>query len=84
MATDDFFRSRLDAMIDRQHELAVLTTRMPWSEIEAALAPAFEHKDRAGKVRDGADLFGPTSELVGAGVSARGRQPAGSAIAGGG
>ena len=50
MATDDFFRSRLDAMIDRQHPLAVLTTRMPYSEIEAALATAFEHKDRGGKV----------------------------------
>ena len=74
MATDDFFRSRLDAMIDRQHPLAVLTSRMPWSDIEAALAPVFEHKDRPGKVRDGADLFGPTSALVGAGVSARGRR----------
>lgn len=74
MATDDFFRSRLDAMIDRQHPLAVLTSRMPWSDIEAALAPVFEHKDRPGQLRDGADLFGPTSSLVGAGVSARGRR----------
>ena len=74
MATDDFFRSRLDAMIDRQHPLAVLTTHMPWRDIEAALAPVFEHKDRSGKVVDGADLFGPTAELVGVGVSARGRR----------
>jgi IS5 family transposase len=74
MATDDFFRARLDAMIDLRHPLAVLATRMPWDAIEASLAPAFAHKDRTGKVIDGADLFGATAELVGAGVSARGRQ----------
>jgi transposase, IS5 family len=74
MATDDFFRARLDSMIDLRHPLAVLATRMPWAEIEASLAPAFAHKDRAGKVLDGADLFGATAELVGAGVSARGRR----------
>ena len=74
MATDDFFRARLDSMIDLRHPLAVLATRMPWAEIEASLAPALAHKDRAGKVVDGADLFGATAELVGAGVSARGRQ----------
>ncbi len=74
MATDDFFRARLDSMIDMRHPLAVLSTRMPWAEIEASLAPAFAHKDRAGKVLDGADLFGATTEIVGAGVSARGRR----------
>jgi transposase, IS5 family len=74
MATDDFFRSRLEAMIDPRHPLAVLATRMPWAEIEAALAPVFQHKDRSGKLQEGADMFGPTAELVGAGVSARGRR----------
>jgi transposase, IS5 family len=74
MATDDFFRARLDSMIDLRHPLAVLATRMPWAEIEAWLAPALAHKDRAGKLVDGADLFGATAELIGAGVSARGRQ----------
>jgi transposase, IS5 family len=74
MATDDFFRARLDSMIDMRHPLAVLATRMPWAEIEASLAPALAHKDRAGTVVDGADLFGTTAELVGAGVSARGRR----------
>ena len=29
MATDDFFRSRLDQMIDLKHPLAVLATRLP-------------------------------------------------------
>jgi len=74
MRTDDFFRARLDSMIDMHHPLAVLATRMPWAAIEAALAPAFAHKDRQVKIVEGADLFGPTNELVGAGVSARGRR----------
>ncbi len=40
MATDDFFRARLDTMIDMRHPLVVLATRMPWAQIEASLAPA--------------------------------------------
>lgn len=39
MTTPDFFRSRLDAMIDLKHPLAVLSTRLPWVAIEAAVAP---------------------------------------------
>ena len=39
MATDDFFRARLDSMIDMRHPLAVLATCMPWAAIEASLAP---------------------------------------------
>ena len=39
MATDDFFRARLDAMIDLKHPLAVLSTRLPWAAIEVAVAP---------------------------------------------
>ena len=49
MATDDFFRARLDQMIDLAHPLAVLATRMPRQQIEATLAPLFAHKDRAGR-----------------------------------
>lgn len=73
MATDDFFRARLDQMIDLRHALAVLATRMPWDEIEKSLAPAFAHQDRAGREVEGADLFGTTMQLAGAGVSNRGR-----------
>ncbi len=29
MPTDDFFRARLDQMIDLQHPLAVLANRLP-------------------------------------------------------
>ncbi len=34
MTNPDFFRARLDAMIDLRHPLAVLASRMPWVEIE--------------------------------------------------
>jgi IS5 family transposase len=74
MATDDFFRARLDSMIDMRHPLAVLATRMPWTQIEAAVAPLVAHKNREGERMEGDDLFGPTAELVGAGVSQRGRK----------
>ena len=51
MATDDFFRARLEQMIDLRHPLAVLSQRLPWSQIEAALAPAFARGERAGQLR---------------------------------
>jgi IS5 family transposase len=73
MATDDFFRARLDTMIDMRHPLVVLATRMPWADIEAALAPLLAHKDRSGRVVPDADLFGPTAQLAGAGLSNAGR-----------
>jgi len=73
LSTDDFFRSRLDQMIDLRHPLAVLAQRMPWQSIEAALAPALAHKDRDGTPVEGVDLFGPSMQLAGAGISAAGR-----------
>lgn len=73
MTTPDFFRARLDQMIEMKHPLVVLASRMPWAQIEAALAPVLAHKNRDGEVLDDADLFGSTSELVGAGISKRGR-----------
>lgn len=76
MITDDFFRARLDQMIDLRHPLTVLANRLPWSQIEAALAPAFAHKNRRGQVVPGSDLFGTTLEIAGAGIS-----PAGAAFA---
>ena len=73
MATDDFFRARLDQMIDLRHPLAVLAKRMPWAKFEAALAPALARKNRSGNLAGGLDLFGPTLQPVGTGVSAAGR-----------
>ena len=45
MTPPDFFRARLDAMIDLRHPRAVLASRMPWAEIESALAPCFARQD---------------------------------------
>ena len=71
--THDFFRGRLEQMIDLKHPLAVLTNRMPWDQIETGLAPKFMRKDRQGRMIDGDDLFGSTLQIAGAGPSAAGR-----------
>jgi len=71
--TADFFRGRIDQMIDLRHPLAVLGSRMPWQEIEASLASQFARRVREGKRVEGMDLFGPSTQLVGAGVSKAGR-----------
>ena len=60
-------------MIDLRHPLVVLAGRLPWSQIEAALAPAFARKNRLGRIIPGSDLFGTTLEISGAGISAAGR-----------
>ena len=73
MATPDFFRSRIDAMINLGDPLAVLATRLPWAQLEAAIAEKFARQVRAGTVVEGMDLFGPNQALVGAGASAAGR-----------
>ena len=73
MSTLDFFRARLDTMIDLRHPLAVLATRMPWAEIERSLAPLFARKARMGSMKLDADMFGPTAVVVSGGLSAAGR-----------
>jgi len=73
MATTDFFRARIDAMINLNDPLAVLATRLPWAHIEVALAARFERQARTGEVVQGHDLFGPTQALAGAGISNAGR-----------
>lgn len=74
--TDDFFRARLDQMIDLKHPLAVLAQRMPWGQIEKALAPSFSRKAKESQTTEGEDLFGPTLAVAGGGVSNAGRPPA--------
>lgn len=69
----DFFRSRIDAMINLNDPLAVLATRLPWNQIEAAVAAKFEHQNRAGEILKAQDMFGATETLVGAGRSNAGR-----------
>lgn len=73
MATDDFFRSRLDQMIDLRHPLAVLAGKMQWDQIEQALTPVFERKNRQGQPLFSEGLFGPNLKLAGDGVSKAGR-----------
>ena len=73
MQTPDFFRSRIDVMINLNDPLAVLASRLPWGQIEASVSATFERQDRAGQVLEGRDLFGPTQMLVGAGRSNAGR-----------
>ena len=45
--TVDFFRARLDAVIDLRHPLAVLTTRLPSSQLEAERPPRSGSLNRA-------------------------------------
>ena len=58
MNTPDLFRSRLDAMIDLQHPLAVLTGQLPCHRIEAALASKFVRQDRPAKQEVTTDVLG--------------------------
>jgi IS5 family transposase len=71
--TDDFFRTRLDQMIDLKHPLAVLGQHLPWRQIEAALAESFQRKETQGKQVADADLFGESIALAGGGISPAGR-----------
>ena len=73
METADFFRSRIDAMINLSDPLAVLARRLPWGLIEATVAAKFERESRAGQSLDGTDLFGAMAVVVGGGISAAGR-----------
>jgi transposase, IS5 family len=71
--TADFFRARLDSMIDLRHPLAVLATRLPWAQLETSLAPIWQRASREGVLSEDADLFGLGGTRVAAGVSYAGR-----------
>lgn len=73
MSTPDFFRARLDLMIDLNHPLAILATRLPWAEIEATLTPYFARQERKGSITQESDLFGTTLQIAGNGISGAGR-----------
>ena len=73
MRTPDFFRARLDAMIDLRHPLAVLAGRLAWDRIEQALAPKFAHQDRPATQASGSDLLGDYEVQFGGGISNAGR-----------
>ena len=73
MSTPDFFRSRLDQMIDLRHPLAVLATRLRWASIEAAIAPKLTHTAKPAKRVSGEDLAGAFDGESGGGISPAGR-----------
>ena len=73
MSTPDFFRSRLDQMIDLRHPLAVLATRLPWASIEAAVAPKLAHEAKPARRVAGVDLAGAFDGEFGGGISPAGR-----------
>ena len=75
MSTPDFFRARLDAMIDMSHPLAMLAKRLPWSEIETVLSVYFHRQPLKGKAVEINDLLDSDLQLAGGGgvLSNRGR-----------
>jgi IS5 family transposase len=73
MTPTDMFRTQLDALIDLRHPLAVLAKQTPWDQIEIALVPFFQLRNRVGRIIQGNDLFGTSAELAGAGVIPAGR-----------
>ena len=60
-------------MIDLRHPLAVLASRLPWSAIEAAVAPKLAREAKAPTRKQGEDLLGKYSLDFGAAVSSAGR-----------
>jgi transposase, IS5 family len=72
--TPDFFRARLDAMIDLRHPLAVLATRLPWAALAATLSPLLQKATREHDVPDRVDLLGAHGgTFIAAGISSAGR-----------
>jgi transposase, IS5 family len=69
----DFFATPIRGMIDLQHPLAVLASRLAWDDIDAALKPSLAHQTRTGKVSTVTDLLGSHDVITSAGVSAAGR-----------
>ena len=73
--TADFFRARLDGMVDSRHPLVVLSKRLRWATIEQALVPHFARTDRPGQKLPTQDLLG--EHVVefgsGSGISKAGR-----------
>lgn len=61
-ATADFFRARLDHMIDLRQPLVVLASRMPWQQIKASLAHLLSRKARTGLAMPELDLFGESTQ----------------------
>lgn len=64
MQTIDFFRNQIYAMINLNDSLPVLVTRLPWGQIEAAVAAKFEHQNRVGQVLQRVDMLRATQTVM--------------------
>ena len=73
MSTPDFFRARLDGMVDPRHPLVVLTGRLPWAQIEQVLASHFERKARTPGTVTARDMLGEHAVEFGGGIGIGGR-----------
>jgi IS5 family transposase len=73
MSTPDFFRARLDGMVDPRHPLVVLTGRLPWAQIEQVLSPRFERKARTPDTAIARDMLGEHELEFGGGIGSGGR-----------
>jgi transposase, IS5 family len=71
--TADFFRSRLDGMVDHKHPLVVLSRRLPWAGIEQTLAPRFAPTVRPGQKMLTRELLGAHEVEFGSGLTKAGR-----------
>ena len=70
MSTLDFFRARLDGMLDSRHPLVVLTGRLPWAQIEQVLAPHFARKAAPAGTEVAQDMLGESTRSSSAAASA--------------
>ena len=68
MTTPDLFRARLAHLIDPRHPLAVLATRMPWAQLEAAMAPLLARTTTSAEGVPTIDLFGAAPVVAGFGI----------------
>ncbi|MFN9451769.1 MAG: IS5 family transposase, partial [Rubrivivax sp.] len=73
MTTPDFFRARLDGMVDPRHPLVVLADKLPWTQIEQVLAPCFQRKARTPGTTLVRDMLGVHELEFGGGIGAGGR-----------
>lgn len=71
--TIDFFRARLDTMIDLQHPLVILAKKLPWDQIDVVLGHYFKRKKSSEKIIEGEDLFGTHLQIAGGQITNAGR-----------
>ena len=72
-STSDFFRSRIDAMVDQKHPLFILASQLPWASLESTLRAAkpTAEKSPTTELRD--DLFGSSEQTKRQGNANAGR-----------